>query len=42
MKISFGMTENGGSCLTACHSEKKYDRTISAKDIPDVQHEAKK
>jgi predicted CXXCH cytochrome family protein len=28
MKISFEATENGGSCLTACHTEKKYDRTI--------------
>jgi predicted CXXCH cytochrome family protein len=28
MKISFTASGNGGSCLTACHSEKKYDRTI--------------
>jgi predicted CXXCH cytochrome family protein len=28
MKISFSTTEKGGSCLTACHSERKYDRTI--------------
>jgi predicted CXXCH cytochrome family protein len=31
MKISFKTTENGGSCLTACHSERKYDRTIPPK-----------
>jgi predicted CXXCH cytochrome family protein len=28
MKINFNTAENGGSCLTACHSERKYDRTI--------------
>jgi predicted CXXCH cytochrome family protein len=28
MKISFSITENGGSCITACHNEKTYDRTI--------------
>ncbi len=28
MKIRFEPDANGGSCLTACHSEKKYDRTI--------------
>ena len=28
MKINFSVSDNGGSCLTACHSEKKYDRTI--------------
>jgi predicted CXXCH cytochrome family protein len=29
MKIIFNTSENGGSCLTACHSVKKYDRTIT-------------
>jgi predicted CXXCH cytochrome family protein len=28
MKIDFSADENGGTCLTACHSEKKYNRTI--------------
>ena len=26
MPLTFKVTENGGSCLTGCHSEKKYDR----------------
>jgi predicted CXXCH cytochrome family protein len=26
MKIDFTENENGGSCVTACHSEKKYNR----------------
>jgi len=29
MKIIFDTNENGGTCLTGCHSERKYDRTIS-------------
>jgi len=28
MKIKFTENENGGSCLTACHSEKKYSRKL--------------
>jgi predicted CXXCH cytochrome family protein len=28
-KIEYAATENGGSCIAACHSERKYDRTIS-------------
>jgi predicted CXXCH cytochrome family protein len=37
MKIRFEPDENGGSCLTACHSEKKYDRTIPKEVIPAVK-----
>lgn len=37
MKIKFVPAENGGSCLTACHSEKKYDRTIPKEVPPAVQ-----
>ena len=29
MRISFEITENGGSCLNGCHTEKNYDRTKS-------------
>jgi hypothetical protein len=28
MKINFTVNSNGGSCVTACHSEKTYDRTV--------------
>jgi predicted CXXCH cytochrome family protein len=31
MEISYETSANGGSCLTACHGEKQYDRTISKK-----------
>lgn len=36
MKISFSASEKGGSCLTACHSERQYDRTIAAQMVPKV------
>jgi predicted CXXCH cytochrome family protein len=29
MKIEFMLTDNGGSCLTACHSKKSYVRTAA-------------
>ena len=29
MKMIFVPAENGGACLTACHSEREYNRTIS-------------
>lgn len=34
MKIDFKTTGNGGTCLTACHIEKTYDRTIPKKPVP--------
>ncbi len=37
MKFRFNITENGGSCLTGCHSEKSYDRTIFSEEIPPDQ-----
>jgi predicted CXXCH cytochrome family protein len=42
MKIRFEISENGGSCLTACHSEKKYDRTVPKEVVPAVQPKKKK
>ena len=29
IRIDFALSENGGSCLTACHSEKAYNRTVN-------------
>jgi predicted CXXCH cytochrome family protein len=42
IKISFIPTNNGGSCLTSCHTEKKYDRTIPKKPAPVVPQKKKK
>jgi predicted CXXCH cytochrome family protein len=42
MKISFTTTKNGGSCLTACHSERSYDRTIPKPAAPAVPVKKKK
>jgi len=42
MKIKFELTEKGGSCLTACHIEKSYDRTIPKAVALPVQPKKKK
>jgi predicted CXXCH cytochrome family protein len=34
MKINFSLTANGGSCLTACHNERSYDRAIPEQPVP--------
>jgi predicted CXXCH cytochrome family protein len=40
MKIKFEPSAIGGSCLTACHSEKKYDRTIPKEVTPAAKQKA--
>jgi predicted CXXCH cytochrome family protein len=36
MSIKFTEKENGGSCLTACHSVRQYDRTITVEPVSKV------
>jgi predicted CXXCH cytochrome family protein len=40
MKIIFEPSGIGGSCLTACHTEKKYDRTIPKEVTPAAKPKA--
>jgi predicted CXXCH cytochrome family protein len=42
MDIDFKTTENGGTCLTACHTEKKYDRTLPKPVAPKKSSSSKK
>jgi predicted CXXCH cytochrome family protein len=42
MKIEYKTFENGGSCLTACHNEKKYDRTIPKVELTEGLENKKK